>query len=81
MLAGNIGKFSVVLRQPGEGLSLQLRPMTDDDLRHSAVACGAELDSGPKRVPARKGNAKVTIYNGTDCKLCDGVREGELLGR
>ena len=32
VLVGNIGKFSLVLRQPGEGLSLQIRRMTDDDL-------------------------------------------------
>ena len=32
-------------------------------------------------VGPEKGNTKVTIYNGTDCKLYDAVREGELLGR
>jgi hypothetical protein len=59
VLAGNIGKFSQVLRQPGEGLSLQTKRMTDDDLGaarttpagdHESVVCGA-------------GNTKVTIYN------------------
>jgi hypothetical protein len=32
VLARNIGKYSLVLRQPGEGLSLQTSRMTDDDL-------------------------------------------------
>ena len=32
VLAGNIGKFSLVLRQRGESLSLQPRRVTDDDL-------------------------------------------------
>jgi hypothetical protein len=48
--------------------------------RHSAVLCGAGVDSVPI-TGARKGNTKVTIYNGTDCKLYDAGCEGELLGR
>jgi hypothetical protein len=36
---------------------------------------------GPKWVRATKGNTKVTIYNGTDCRLCEAGREGELLER
>ena len=88
VLAGNIGKFSLVLRQPGEGLSLQTRRMTDDDLDAAfgrqetrVSSAGPELILCPKSVRAGKGNTKVTIYNGTDCKLYDVVREGELLGR
>lgn len=33
--------------------------------------------SGAKSAPG----ITVTIYSGTDCKLCDMVREGEMLGR
>ena len=32
VLSDNTGKFSLVLRRPGEGRSLQTRRMTDDDL-------------------------------------------------
>src|SRR5258706_5292472 len=49
--------------------------------RHSAVLYGAAVDSVPKINGRQEGNAKVTIYNGTDCKLYDAVSEGELLGR
>jgi hypothetical protein len=31
VLVGNIGKFSLVVRQPGKGLSLQTKRLTDDD--------------------------------------------------
>ena len=30
------------------------------------------------QIARQEGNTKVTIYNGTDCKLYDVVREGEL---
>ena len=36
--AGNIGKFSQVLRQSDKGLSLQTRRMTDDDLEGAFAA-------------------------------------------
>jgi len=78
--AGNIGKFSLVSRHPSKGLSLQARSMTDDDLEAAFAASGrprSSLSGGPER--AR--NAKVTIYSGRDCKLCEVVREGELLER
>ena len=94
VLAGNIGKFSLLLRQPGEGLSLQTRPMTDDDLdgfgwrgTTKVSSAGPESNLCQNRCAPGKenrgntGNTKVTIYNGTDCKLRDGVCEGELLGR
>lgn len=41
--------------------------------------------TGVREAPSLRGRARqgyeVTIYSGTDCKLCDVVREGELLGR
>jgi Flp pilus assembly protein CpaB len=45
VLAGNIGKFSLALRQPGKGLSLPTRRLTDDDL-------GAALAAGPSLLRA-----------------------------
>jgi pilus assembly protein CpaB len=53
VLARNIGKYSLVLRQPGEGLSLQPRRVTDDDLgaafgrRETTIVSSA----GPHFVP------------------------------
>ena len=72
VLVGNIGEFSLVLRQPGEDRSLQTRRMTDDDLGaaflpaggHSSVLSGAGADFVPK-ISARQENAKLTIYHGT----------------
>jgi len=61
VLAGNTGKFSLVLRQPGEGCSLQTGRMTDDDLdaigrRETTKVsfCGAGTDFVPK-ISARQG--------------------------
>jgi hypothetical protein len=75
VLAGNIGKFSLPLRQCGKGLFLQGGGMTMMILVQH-FAAGAQTKCGPE-----KGNTKVTIYSGTDCKLYGVVREGELLGR
>ena len=65
VLVGNIGKLSLVLRQAGNGLSLQTRRMTDDDnggafaadrRPESGVLCGTGVDFMAKAVHARKGN-------------------------
>ena len=53
--------------------------MRDDDLCAAFVADG-RLGSGLSGDRARQ-EYEVTIYGGTDCKLCDVVREGELLRR
>ncbi len=71
VLVGNIAKFSLVLRQPGEGLSLQIRRMTDDDLGaafrpaggHRGVLCGGGVDFVTK-ISARQENTKATIIMG-----------------
>jgi len=79
VLARNIGKYSQVLQQPGKGLSLQAGSMTDDDL---AVAFAASGKLGSVLTEARtRRECEVTIYSGTNCKLCDVARGGELLGR
>jgi hypothetical protein len=48
VLAGNIGRFSLPLRQPGKSLSLPTRRLTDDDLDAVLTAgpslLGAEID-------------------------------------
>ena len=40
VLASNIGKFSVGVRQPGKGLSLQTKRVTDDDVGAAFAAGG-----------------------------------------
>jgi pilus assembly protein CpaB len=78
LLAGNIGKLSLVLRQPAEGRVAQGRRITDSDLgpastrREVAVA----RPSAPPPPNARQDNSKVAVYHGTDLKLYDVVREG-----
>jgi pilus assembly protein CpaB len=78
LLAGNIGKLSLVLRQPAEGRVAQGRRITDSDLgpgftrREVAVARA----SAPPPPNAPKDNARVIIYHGTDFKSYEVVREG-----
>lgn len=60
--ARNIGKYSLELQQPGEGLSLQARSMKDDDLRVAFAASG-RLGSVLTEAKARR-EREVTIYNG-----------------
>jgi pilus assembly protein CpaB len=83
LLASNIGKLSLVLRQPGEGRTSQSKRMTDDDLgpgfarRETKVAVAGP---GPIPVPkasARQENTKVTIYHGMESKIYEVVREEE----
>lgn len=80
LLAGNIGKLSLVLRQPGEGRGSQARRITDEDLgpafarreipKPTPVVSPAATE--PKPV---SDNAKVTIYHGTDSKIYEVTRE------
>jgi hypothetical protein len=44
-------------------------------------SAGPELICAQSQCAAEKEITKVTFYSGLDCKLCDGVREGELLAR
>ena len=82
LLAGNIGKLSLVLRQPGEGRATASRRMTDDDLGVGFTRREAPkvASAGPIPVPKaieRQENTKVTIFHGTDSKVYDVVREGD----
>ena len=77
--AGNIGEVSQVLRQPGNGLSLQTGHITDDD-HCAAFAAGGRPENVFSGARARQ-EYVVTIYSQTGCRLFGVVREGELLGR
>jgi len=80
LLAGNIGKLSLVLRQPGEARAAQTARITDSDLgpgfaRPTKVTSAAPV---PVALPAPKvvsDTAKVTIYHGMDSKVYEVVRE------
>jgi len=83
LLAGNIGKLSLVLRQPGEGRASASKRMTDDDLgpgfgrrEPTKVSVAGPLIALPK-VNTRPESTKVTIYHGMDSKIYDVVREDE----
>lgn len=78
LLASNIGKLSLVLRQPGEGRGAQAKRITDEDLgpafarREVAKGTAAVPVSAPRAV---SDNARVTIYHGMDSKIYEVVRE------
>lgn len=85
LLAGNIGKLSLVLRQPGEGRSAEAGRITESDLgpgfarRETAVnpvLAPAEKASLPLLQAFKSDTVKVTIFHGTDEKKYDVVREG-----
>ncbi|MBR1155288.1 hypothetical protein [Bradyrhizobium sp. JYMT SZCCT0428] len=62
VLARNIGKYSLMLQQTNEGLSLQARRMTDDDL---GVAFAADSRAGSVFTEASaRWECEVTIYSG-----------------
>jgi pilus assembly protein CpaB len=75
LLAGNIGKLSLVLRQPGEARLAQGGRITDSDLgpgfarRGAAAKPVVEKASAPSLVQAFKSDTvKVIIYGGVDEK-------------
>ncbi len=82
LLAGNIGKLSLVLRQPGEARLAQGGRITDSDLgpafarREAAAKPVVEKVSAPSLLQAFKSDTvKVTIYHGTDEKKYEVIRE------
>jgi hypothetical protein len=75
VLAGNIGRFSLGLQQPLRRRFLQTGCVTEMILVPQLRPAEAEEVSSARR------KYVVTIYSGTDCKLYDLVREGELLAR
>jgi pilus assembly protein CpaB len=78
ILAGNVGKLSLVLRQPAEGRVAEGRRITDNDLGPGFARREVAKAAAPVPVAVRQdnGNTKVTIYHGTDSKAYDVVREG-----
>jgi len=88
LLAGNIGKLSLILRQAGEARLAQSGRITDDDLgfaKREPKATPkpinvAAADKGPLPaiVEALKSNTvNVTIFHGTDEKKYDVFRESD----
>jgi len=82
LLASNIGKLSLVLRQPGESRASQARRITDEDLgpAFARAAVAKEASVGPAAVPVAPpkdidDRAKVTIFHGMDAKTYEVVRQ------
>ncbi|MBR0939095.1 Flp pilus assembly protein CpaB [Bradyrhizobium jicamae] len=84
LLAQNIGKLSLVLRQPGEGRSAEAARVTDSDLpgfpkRQAGAAKPAPESEKPvptiAQVFSKSDTVKVTIYHGTDEKQYDVIRQ------
>jgi pilus assembly protein CpaB len=81
LLAGNIGKLSLVLRQPGEARSVPTPRITDSDLdprllkREAAAAPAPEKVSLPLLQALKSDTVKVTIYHGTDEKKYEVIHQ------
>jgi pilus assembly protein CpaB len=82
LLAGNVGKLSLVLRQPAEGKLAEGRRITDSDLgpgfarRETTASPGlAEKVSSPILQAFKSDTVKVTIYHGTDEKKYDVIHQ------
>ena len=81
LLAGNIGKLSLVLRQPGEARSVAIPRITDSDLdprlkREAAVPAPAPEKAAVPLLEAFKSDTvKVTIYHGTDEKKYEVIHQ------
>ena len=81
MLAGNVGKLSLVLRQPAEGRTAEARRITDSDLgpgfaRREAKAAPRADVSSPILQALKSDTVKVVIYHGTDEKKYDVIHQG-----
>jgi pilus assembly protein CpaB len=79
LLAGNVGKLSLVLRQPAEGRSAEARRITDSDLgdaRREAKAAPATENVAPAIVQAMKSDTvRVIIFHGLDEKKYDVIHQ------
>lgn len=81
LLAGNIGKLSLVLRQPGEARLAQSGRITDNDLGPAFVR-RREAAATPKPAPAtavvqapKSDTIKITVYHGIDEKRYDVIHQ------
>ncbi len=88
LLAGNIGKLSLVLRQPGEARSAEAGRITDNDLGPLFARNPKPLPVAEKQPVAEKAaptllqafksdTVKVTIYHGTDEKKYDVIHQAK----
>src|SRR6185437_15438992 len=83
LLAGNIGKLSLVLRQPGEARSVATARITDSDLDPRLVKAAAvpapvaEKVALPLLQDFKSDSVKVTIYHGTDEKKYDVIHQDQ----
>src|SRR5216684_3568135 len=77
LLAGNVGKLSLVLRQPAEGKLAEGRRITDSDLRPGFARREAKASpvSSPLLQAFKSDTVKVTIYHGIDEKKYDVIHE------
>src|SRR5216684_1141363 len=77
LLAGNVGKLSLVLRQPAEGKLAEGRRITDSDL--GAGFARRETKAAPVSSPLLQAlkldTVKVTIFHGTDEKKYDVIHQ------
>jgi hypothetical protein len=75
VLAGNIGKFSL-----GDDGPLHVSPC-EAGASQTMILTPHLRPAEDQQVFSAGRKCEVTIYSGTDCKLYDLVREGELLAR
>ncbi len=78
LLAGNVGKLSLVLRQPGEARATEGRRITERDLpgviRRETPAVPVVKAAAPPKT--RQEISKISIYHGMDLKTYDVFHEG-----
>ncbi len=81
LLAGNIGKLSLVLRQPAEGKLAEGRRITDSDLgpgfarREAKASPRTENVLSPVLQALKSDTVKVIVFHGTDEKKYDVIHQ------
>ncbi len=81
LLAGNVGKLSLVLRQPAEGKLAQGRRITDSDLgpgfarREAKGSPRTENVLSPVLQALKSDTVKVIVFHGTDEKKYDVIHQ------
>jgi pilus assembly protein CpaB len=77
LLAGNVGKLSLVLRQPAEGRTAEARRITDSDLgrREAKASPSTENVASPILQALKSDTVKVIIFHGLDEKKYDVVHQ------
>ena len=81
LLAGNVGKLSLVLRQPAEGKLAEGRRITDSDLgpgfarREAKASPRTENVLSPVLQALKSDTVKVIVFHGTDEKKYDVIHQ------